>query len=384
MKTTHLPLTLAIAATLALSGCDRLPLPGIKDAVSAASGQGMALEQDVRGELTASSPVNYNDGSRHQLHTITLQAGQAVELVLDGPLNGRLGVFRGSQPVANSGGRFSAGMDEHGGEPAGPVALPFRAGEAGQYTIAVSGADAAAYGPYRLRANPITAYDGKPVAAGGHAVDWLVSDEQSYPLQVSQAGLYRITLESTVFDPMLRLTGDNVDEQNDDDGRGTNSLLATWLEPGSYTARVSSVDGRKGAFRLAVSSMPLQEGTVVRNGTTLPHNRRVNALLAGSQPAARDFQLVLAQRARVVLEARSGDFDTVLELSGNGVEASDDDGGSGTDSRLELNLGPGTYRVSVRSLNGLPGSFTIEANLATTPAPASTAAQAIEAAARMN
>ena len=385
MKTSTLPLALAIAATLAVSGCDRLPLPGIKDAVSSTAGQSMALEQDVRGELTSSSPVNYNDGSRHQLHSLQLEAGQAVELVLDGPLKGSLGVFRGSQPVASNGSSMGVGIDDHdehgGSAPAASVSLPFRATESGTYTVAVSGAGSKAYGPYRLRANPITPYDGKPVAAGAHAVDWLVGEEQTYPLQVDTAGLYRVTVESTVFDPVLRLTGNGIEEENDDDGRSTNSLLSLWLEPGQYSARVTSINGLKGAFRLALASVPLAEGTVVRDGTTLPHNQRLNSLLTGQQPASRHFQLVLEQRARVVLDARSGDFDTVLEVSGNGVDASDDDGGNGTDSRLELNLAPGTYRVNVRSLNGINGNFTVEANVGMLAPAVSNAAQTLEKAA---
>ena len=356
------PLALVVAASLALSGCDKLPLPGIKDAVSAAAGSTAALDQEVRGELTTSSPINYNDGSRHQLHSLRLDANQAVEVVLDGALRGTLSVLQGNQVVATSGhpGMMAMGEHDHGPSDNGPVRLVFRATEAGTYSLAVSGASAKAFGPYRFTARTIAAYDGKPLTSGNAATDWLINDTQSYPVQIDTAGLYALTAESSVFDTVLSLEGNGVNEENDDGGNGTNSRLQLWLEPGQYTAQVRSLGGNKGDFRLALASPSLEPGTVVRDGTALPLNQRITAITG--QQGARSFTFQMPRGGRVVFDARSTDFDTLLDVSGNGVDASDDDGGNGTNSRLELQLAAGRYNVDVRSLGGQPGSFTLEAS----------------------
>ncbi|WP_152980516.1 ABC transporter substrate-binding protein [Stenotrophomonas ginsengisoli] len=368
-------LSLAVIATLALSGCDKLPLPGIKQATGG-GGNSLKLDKEARGELTSSSGVNYNDGSRHQIYTLRLEANQAIELQLGGALNGSLAVYKGPLLVAST--ANTQGMGEDGSQ-ASATSLAFRSTEAGEYTVAVNGAQASAYGPYVLTAKPIVAYDGKPLTPGGNAIDWLISESQDYKFTIANAGLYVITAESANFDTVLKVSGNGVEEENDDGGNGLNSRLQMYLEPGEYTANVRSLADTRGSFKLAIANSTLEAGTVVRDGTELPLNQRVNGLLGSG--GSRSFNLVLSQHSRVSFDARSSDFDTVLEVSGNGVNAEDDDGGNGTNSRLDLNLAPGTYTVDVRSLGGNSGSFTLQASAANGNLNRSTAADAIEAAA---
>lgn len=351
-------LSLAVLASLALSGCDKLPLPGIKQ-VTGASASSLQLDKEARGELTSSSGVNYNDGSRHQLYTIKLDADQAVELQLGGALNGGLAVYKGAQLVASTG----STDHYHGGDSeSGPTSLAFRSTEAGDYQVAVNGAVASAYGPYVLTAKPIAAYDGKPLAPGQNAIDWLMRDTQDYQFTITDAGLYVITAESENFDTVLTVSGNGVQEENDDGGNGLNSRLQLYLEPGQYTAGVRSLADAKGSFRLAIATSSMEAGTVVRDGTALPLNQRITGLVGSD--GSRSFSFSVVQHSRVSFDARSTDFDTVLEVSGNGVNAEDDDGGNGTNSRLDMNLAPGTYTVDVRSLGGNSGSFTLQASAA--------------------
>ena len=374
-------LSLAVLSALALSGCDKLPLPGL-DKAAGKSSSALALDKEVRGELTSSSGVNYNDGSRHQTYTLQLEANQAVELQLGGALNGSLAVYKGPQLVASTGGSHYGSENESD-------SLAFRSTEAGSYTVAVNGSQASAYGPYVLVAKPIAAYDGKPLAPGSHAIDWLINSEQEYSITIATAGLYVITADSSNFDTVLAVSGNGVQEENDDGGNGLNSRLQLFLEPGQYTATVRSIGETKGSFKLAVANSTLEAGTVVRDGSELPLNQRVTGLLGSD--GSRSFNFNLSAHSRVSFDLRSSDFDTLLEVSGNGVNAEDDDGGNGTNSRLDLNLAPGSYTVDVRSFGSNAGTFTLQASAANTQLNRSTpgqgsnfrsAADAIEAAAQ--
>lgn len=121
-----------------------------------------------------------------------LDAGQAVELSLDGPLAGTLAVFRNDLLKAAS----TAG---------GTPGLLFRAGEAGEYVVAVTGAGDTAFGPYRLAARPIEAHDGSPLADGARITEWYTgTPSSSFELQVDSRALYRILAESSEFDTLLR------------------------------------------------------------------------------------------------------------------------------------------------------------------------------------
>ncbi|MET3009398.1 ABC transporter substrate-binding protein [Stenotrophomonas koreensis] len=362
-------LALAVIAGLTLSGCDKLPIPGLKQ-IAGATANTLPLDKEVRGELTSSSGLNYNDGSRHQVYTLNLEANQAVELQLGGALNGGLAVFKGPLLVA------STQASEYGSS---GNSLAFRSTEAGAYTVAVNGSQASAYGPYQLTAKPIAAYDGKPLSPGEHAIDWLINERQEYQFTIATAGVYVITAESSNFDTVLTVSGRGVEEENDDGGNNLNSRLQLFLEPGQYTASVRSMGESSGSFKLAIGTSSLEPGTVVRDGSELPLNRRINGLV-GSE-GVRSFSFTLAQNSRVSFDARSSDFDTVLEVSGNGITAEDDDGGNGTNSRLDLNLAAGSYTVDVRSLGGNSGSFTLQASAATASPSGSAAADAIDAAA---
>lgn len=351
-------LSLAVSAGLLLSGCG-FNVSGSGDGDGAATtartdddATALALDGEVAGEITSSSGINYSDGSRYQRFTLPLTEGQAVSLTLEGALPGTLAVFDGDQLIAQ-------------GEGPG---LAFRAKSAGDYLVAVSGRGAEAFGPFRLGAKTIAAYDGKPLAGEGEVIDWLTGSAQDYTLQVERPGLYTITLASSAFDPVLRVRGPNVEAENDDSGGGTDSMLRLFLEPGTYTLNAAALeDAGRGDFNLAVRYAPLPGGMVTRDGTALVSGQVAVARVEGG--SGRRFVLDVPNAAQVTFEARSDEFDTVLHVDGPGGTFEDDDGGSGTNSRLSTQLAAGRYEVRVESLGGGSGMFEVEARIDGVDAP---------------
>lgn len=323
---------------------------------AAAPARPLASNGDVDGEITSAATLNYSDGSRSQVFLLQLAAGQAVSLKLDGPLNGTLSVFQRDTLLTRSNG---CGCSEDNG-----TQLSFRADKAGQYLVAVSGADARAFGPFHLSAEPINAYNGKPLAAGQRITDWLLGSNQTYTLQVEQPGLYTINLESDAFDTRLELSGGGLSLEDDDGGNRTNSRLVTPLQPGSYTLAARSFSEQNGAFHLDVQQTPMPDGMVFTDGSSLPVDGVVNGFIGNDE--TRSFVFSLPERRRVQFDASGSELDSYLTLQGPDFTLSDDDGGNGVDARLTQVLEPGEYNVSVRSMNSRGGIF----QLATSTAPA--------------
>lgn len=333
-------IALAIATALAVGGCNRT-------GGTAQAGQAPVLQFDkpVSGEITSRSSTNFNDGTHYQLFQIQLEDQQRVGMKLTGALDGSITVFNNGVLVASSRSGYERG-DE--------VAVAFRADGAGQYQVAVNADEADAFGPFRLRAEVLKPYDGKPIANAGQVSDLLLEDSQDYTLQVAAPGLYTIQLQSDAFDTVLGLTGEGLEIENDDSGDGTNSLIRVPLQPGKYTLRVRGLGASMGgAFKLDVQRSDMQGKLVDTDGTALPMSGSVYTQLDGE--GRRRFLLSLTGTAEVRLDAMSSQVDTVLRLVGNGVERGDDDGGDGSDARLQETLGPGHYTVDVSSLSEEPG-----------------------------
>lgn len=333
-------ITLAVATVLAAGGCNR-------SGSNADVGKAPSLEFDkpVSGEITSRSGINFNDGSHHQLYQITLEDKQLVGMKLTGALSGSIAVFNNGSLVASS---------RTGYERSGDVSLAFRANGAGTYQVAVNADSPTAYGPYRLRVEKLVPYDGKPIAGSGEVVDMLVSGSQDYTLQVDKAGLYEVNLSSDAFDTVLKLKGGEIDAENDDGGDSTNSRLSLPLQPGKYTLGVRGLDDdASGTFKLTVARTELPGNIVERDGTQLPQSGSVFTML--DSEGRRRFLLTLERPADVRLDAISGQVDTVLRVVGGDVELVDDDGGNGTNGRLQESLPAGHYTVDVSSLSDEQG-----------------------------
>ncbi len=322
---------------------------------AAGPARSLALNGEANGEITSASPINYSDGTRSQLFSLQLNAGQAVALKLDGPLDGSLSVFLRDSLVS----RTESGEN-------GNTTLSMRADKAGQYVVAVSGSNARAFGPYQLSAAPIATYDGKPLTAGRRITDWLQGQDKSFTLQVEQAGLYTIDLESDEFDARLTLSGNGVNMEDDDGGNRLNSRLIAPLKPGTYTLTAAGFSDATGAFYLGVQRADMPEGLVFEDGAALPVDGSASSFL--TPDVTRSFVLTLPERRRVQFDATSRDFDTLLTVQGGDLTLSDDDGaGNGTNSRLTQVLDAGEYNVSVRSVNGRGGVFQLATSTSAAP-----------------
>jgi len=104
-----------------------------------------------------------------------------------------------------------------------------------------------------------------------------------------------------------------------------------------YVLAVSGIDHQAyGPFRLTSERLELYSG-----GTLTP-DVTITDLLSGSP---REIPLMIETAGLYQIDQRSDAFDTKLELSGNGVSESNDDGGDGTNSRLLVQLQPGRYTL---------------------------------------
>ena len=333
-------LTLAVAAVLVAGGCNRIGAG--MDAGKAAS---LEFDKPVSGEITTRSGINFNDGSHHQLYQIKLDDNDLVGLKLTGRLSGSIAVFNNGSLVSTSNTVY---------EREGDVSVAFRANGGGTYQVAVNADGPSAFGPYRLRAEKLKPYDGKPLVGGGEIVDMLGGDSQDYILQVEKEGLYEIRLVSDAFDPVLKVSGQGVDAENDDSSDSTNSRLSLSLKPGKYILTARGLgDGVTGMFTLSAIRIELPGNLVERDGTALPSTGSVYTML--DNEGRRRFLLTLDRPADVRLDAISSQVDTVLRVVGANVELSDDDGGNGTNARLQETLPAGHYTVDVTSVNNGAG-----------------------------
>jgi len=108
----------------------------------------------------------------------------------------------------------------------------------------------------------------------------------------------------------------------------------------AYVLAVSGIDYQAyGPFQLASERLELYGGGPLTPDVT------ISDLLDGT---AREIPLMIETAGLYQIDQRSDAFDTKLELSGNGVSQSDDDGGDGTNSRLLVQLQPGRYTLKAR------------------------------------
>ena len=346
----HARLFAAITLTLALAACQKL---GGIASTGGDKASNLTVGETVSGEITSSSTLNYNDGSRHQGYKVTMKSGEAVSLELGGSLSGQLAVFDGQNMIANA---SSSGMSE--GDSSSSVNLAFRAPKDGTYLVAVNSASADAFGPFKLKSAKVVPYDGKPLGADSEVTDWLMGDKQEYKLKVDKAGLYAITLESSAFDSYLRLNGRNVELEDDDNGGNLNARIRTYLEPGEYTIATSSVNGHTGSFKLNVKLTPTENGLVTRDGTALTVGQTAQSMM--DSRGRRTFVLNLDAPKHIQFDAIADGFDSVLHITGPGVDEENDDGGNGTNAQLTLDLRAGRYIVAVTSLGSQQGVFELE------------------------
>jgi hypothetical protein len=312
--------------------------------------------QETRGEITSADILNWRDGTRSELFSVALKADQGVRFEVEGPLRAQLSLYLDGQLV-----RSSSGDD-------GKAALAVRASRAGRYVLAVSGSDPSAYGPFTLASTELRVYSGGELAADDSISDWL-DGEKRIPLRIAHDGMYTIRMSSDEFDTVLGLEGNGV-ALGSDDADGSNSQLTARLAAGQYTLVASGYSGQAGGqYALAIAETTLPAGVDVAADGELVAGSDVTAVYQG-QPVS--YRLRVAERQLLELDMRSSELDSKLQLTGNGIQLEDDDGGERLDARIASLVAPGDYTVRVSAFNqtGGAGVFTLSARLSAVPADA--------------
>lgn len=314
----------------------------------------LAIGQQVRGEITSASPLNVNDGTRSQQYQLELGADQAVRLEVGGALDATISVLRDGELISRSGERGNSNV------------LTVRAPSKGRYLVAVSGEDASSYGPFTLTSTPVQAYAGGPVQVGQGISD--VADQlRELTLQIDEAGLYEIRMASDDFDAVLSLKGNDVD-MNNDDANGSDSMITAYLQPGQYQLLADGFSGQMGGqYTLDVVRRTVPSGVEVAMPGTLTLGQESRYYYTG-QPVTYQLEVPAGRMLRV--DMTSTDFDSVLNLSGNGLDVTDDDGGDMLNARLHAVVPAGTYALQARSAGTGAGVFTLKTDMVDVPADA--------------
>lgn len=312
----------------------------------------LSLGERLRGEITSASELNGNDGSRFMRYALSLNEGEIVEISLGGSLQGVVALYDAQLQLLNS----------------GPT-VRHRIEESGDYVVAVSGADAHSYGPFTVDSRTVELTDSDTLAVGERLDSWLQESSRDIMLSIEEAGFYQLEMRSDDFDAYLEITGPNGYAREDDDSAGDlNARIADFLEPGEYTltARSAYGDGN-GVYTLSIDPHELPGENELRNEGALIPGETLNGWYSGTPLT---YQLEVTESSLVTLEMRSADFDTFIEMSGQGVAASDDDGAGGTDSRLQERLLPGVYTVSAQGFSAsASGIFELSVSMQPTDIP---------------
>lgn len=314
---------------------------------------------DLEGELTSSSPVNLNDGTRYSAHWLCDASDAAtVRYELEAPFAAKLSAF-------DEQGRWLGGAAS---EPKGEGVTLLATPRADACTLlVVNGQGSDAFGPYRLAAQPVT--EDAALLPGNPVVGRLEGGQADYAFSLEAPTLLNLSLSGG--DGLgMRLLGEGVAQSAQACAEGELRLEA-YLDPGDYRLRVepgqaparegaascaSHLLSTGGAYRLLAEHRDLSDGR--RNGGPLRDGDSITGLLEGEAPNV--YSLHVDSPTDVSLALRSHAFDTLLRVVGEGANLSDDDGGNGTDSLLQAVLMPGDYRVEVDSYGGSLGEYALE------------------------
>lgn len=312
----------------------------------------LTFDERLRGEITSASELNGKDGSRFIRYAISLEAGEIVEISLRGALQGIVALYDDQLELLDN-----------------APSVRHRIEESGDYVVVVSGADAHSYGPFSVDSRTVELSDADTLTLGEPIDSWLQNSAREITLNIEEAGLYQLEMRSGDFDAYLEVTGPNGYAREDDDSAGDlNARIADFLAPGEYTLTARSLnDDGNGIYTLSVEPRELPGDGVLHNDGTLAPDDPINGWYSG-EPLS--YQLEVTESALVTLEMRSADFDTFIEISGQGVVVSDDDSAGGTDSRLQEQLLPGTYTVSARGFSATgSGLFELSTDMEPTVIP---------------
>ncbi|WP_157600045.1 hypothetical protein [Saccharospirillum impatiens] len=185
------------------------------------------------------------------------------------------------------------------------------------------------------------------IAPGSSLIGMRTDNDNRYTLTIDEPSEVSIALNSVTFDTTLALSGNGLDMSDDDGGGDTNSLITTILQPGTYSLTVGAYSGN-GLYDLTVNSSEVQ-GELMNSGTLRAGDIVYGDLQMGSSLT---YTITLDAARTVSIDAVSSAVDTLITLVGPGLSLENDDGGDGTNSRVEEFLPAGTYTLEVRGYSG--------------------------------
>lgn len=330
--------TLSGAAVVMLAGCQMMTSESGERATIVSSSDGtLVVGERLRGELTTQSPLNVKDGSRYQSYRLSLDEGSLVEIEVGGSIEGVVSLYDDQDALLAS---------------ASP--LRFRADEAGDYAVVISGATADSYGPFNVKSNSIELNDTGVLTVPGSTQGWMQMEPRTYTLTVETAGAFKIDMVSDDFDTMLTLDGPNGYHSEDDDGGSDyNASLGDMLEPGEYTLTATSYEESSGLYTIDISTMDID----ITDTDTLEVGSEINGWMRSSSDT---YSLTIEAEGVYQIDMQSTSLDSVLSVDGpDGFHAEDDDGGNNYNSRITETLKPGVYQVTAGSYEDNGGIYSL-------------------------
>jgi uncharacterized protein YjdB len=202
------------------------------------------------------------------------------------------------------------------------------------------------------------------------ATDCRLSDNtpiQVFEFTLSTRATVEILMNSTTVDPYLFLANDSllVLDEDDDGGVGLNARILRRLDPGRYFVIANTfAAGTFGSYQLVVQPAPAACVT----GRTIAIPSTTDATLSTTSCRQRDgsfenrYDITLAQPRALRIDMTSTAVDPYLVLldDNEAVIAKNDDGGAGTDARLEVELAAGTYTILTRGRPGETGAYRLQ------------------------
>ncbi|WP_417580686.1 hypothetical protein [Nitrincola sp.] len=310
------------------------PAPVIEEETPVVVIPTLQLGEPLRGELTTQSALNRKDGSRFSDYLLPLATDKLVEVELRGSLNGVLSLYDDRDELLAS----------------APL-LRYRVEQPGDYTLVVSGQDANSYGPFDVITREVELSDTDQLTVPADISSWLQKNNANhYVLTIEEGGFYQIDMQSDDMDAFLVLRGPaGFHTEDDDGGDNLNARIREYLEPGEYQLTASSYSDESGLFTLAVISRDAADMERQIQAGALEVDQPVSAWLTADKEDV--YQVTLAEAGTYQIDMISNDVDTYLELEGNGVYLSDDDGGDDLNARIYSYLEAGEYRVIARSFD---------------------------------
>jgi hypothetical protein len=296
---------------------------------------------------------------------LRLVASGLLVAVTGGETDTVLTLYRGTEAVTSN--------DDNGDDVSSLLEYPIQAGV--DYILCVEGYDENEVGSYRFMVSFESIRDnGEPNNVASQATPFSMDraitgyfldpdDEDWYRVAVAVAGTLTVYAEGTV-DTMIFLYDARNNLLAGDDRSGENGLVSAPVTPGTVFLRVVSYDGQLGRYTLrglffapaTPDRYEQDDARMLAKDIAVGASQERNFTDSFDEDWAR---LQITQRGTYDIRAQAEDsdvLDTFLELydSNNDLVDANDDWGDSLNARLTLELNPGTYYITVKTVSPDP------------------------------